>query len=479
MSTSFSFRWNGRVIDSQDGDTIADALLRAGERATGCSRKRHRAMGHNGTFIQGILAGVDGVPNVRIDQTLAKPGMVVMRQNFWPSPSFDLLKLFRLLPAKLLRGGFEHTRWLPSGTRRFLVWERLLAFLAGEGRLAVTAPAPSVPGRTMVCDVVVVGGGPAGRREANAAHRSGRRVVLAYRGTEAGRFATALGEPLPAIDEGVQVLPEHEVFGIYRNATLVAAAPIGNGPAVAIHCAELILAIGTRSCPPIIPGNYLPGMLDASAALLSAHRPGLPEAFGRTVIVGTAGRDIVADKLRSLGVEIVDVLSTAALRSIQGGSHIKSVDAGKVIACETVVHAGPWMRDPNLPFQAGCDGTLRLKDGVNNKVRLAGSAATADETPHFDPATGANADICPCMDVSAAEIRDLVRSGITHVEELKRQTSCGMGPCQGFPCWDMLAAVLRAEGVEDTGDRPSHRAPRRGLTVAQAAGLHNLVEPQQ
>lgn len=479
MSSSFSFSWNGRVIDGQDGDTIADALLRAGERATGCSRKRHRAMGHNGAFIQGILAGVDGVPNVRIDQTLAKPGMVVMRQNFWPSPSFDLLKLFQLLPAKLLRGGFEHTRWMPSGTRRFLIWERLLAFLAGEGHLAVTTPAPLLPGRTIACDVMVVGGGPAGRREANAAHRSGRKVVLAYRGNEGGRFAAALGEALPAIDDGVQILPAHEVFGIYRNAILVAAAPIGSGPAVAIHCAELILAIGTRSCPPIVPGNFLPGMLDASAALLSAQRRGLPLAFGRTVIVGTTGRDIIADKLRSLGVEVVDVLPATALRSIEGRSRIKAIDASKIIVCETVVHAGPWMRDSNLPFQAGCEGTLRLKDGKNNKVRLVGSAAMADETPHFDPATGADADICPCMDVSAGEIRDLVRSGITHVEELKRQTSCGMGPCQGFPCWDMLAAVLRAEGVEDTGDRPSQRAPRRGLTVAQAAGLHNLVEPQQ
>jgi bacterioferritin-associated ferredoxin len=84
------------------------------------------------------------------------------------------------------------------------------------------------------------------------------------------------------------------------------------------------------------------------------------------------------------------------------------------------------------------------------------------------------------MDVSVGEIRDLVESGVTHVEELKRLTGCGMGPCQGFPCWDLLAAAL----AEITGEpaasfgHPSYRAPRGALSVAQAAGLADLVTPQ-
>jgi len=82
------------------------------------------------------------------------------------------------------------------------------------------------------------------------------------------------------------------------------------------------------------------------------------------------------------------------------------------------------------------------------------------------------------MDVTAAEIADLVRSGITHVEELKRQSACGMGPCQGFPCWELMNAVRAGVGGPNlAADRPSHRGPRRALTVAQAAGLSDVVEP--
>ena len=87
--------------------------------------------------------------------------------------------------------------------------------------------------------------------------------------------------------------------------------------------------------------------------------------------------------------------------------------------------------------------------------------------------------VCPCMDVTVAEVRALVTGGIDHVEEIKRLTGCGMGPCQGVPCWDLLAAALgeiTGRPAEDFG-HPTYRPPRAGLTMAQAAGLHGLVEP--
>ena len=81
------------------------------------------------------------------------------------------------------------------------------------------------------------------------------------------------------------------------------------------------------------------------------------------------------------------------------------------------------------------------------------------------------------MDVTVGEIRDLVDEGVTHVEELKRLTGCGMGPCQGFPCWDLLAAALAAITGEPAASfgHPSYRPPRGALSVAQAAGLADLV----
>ena len=83
------------------------------------------------------------------------------------------------------------------------------------------------------------------------------------------------------------------------------------------------------------------------------------------------------------------------------------------------------------------------------------------------------------MDVTVAEVFDLVRGGIDHVEVVKRRTGCGMGPCQGVPCWDLMTAALaQATGQPtETFGHPTYRPPRGALTLAQAAGLRDLVAP--
>lgn len=479
--TVFSFTWNDKIIAARTGDTLAEALFRAGFRATGTSRKRHRAMGLSGAWVQGVLATVDGVPNQRLDQVVARPGMRVLRQNFWPRPGFDLLALFRYVPARWARGGFEHARWVPSGTRRFLIWERLLAFLAGEGVLQATPLEPSmIPGRKLSCDLVVIGGGPAGRHAANEAAARGKRVVLIARGQKPGRMAATMATALPPLDTAVTLLAAHEAVGIYRDGMLVVAAPVASGPAVAVECREIALAIGKQSMPPLAQGNLLPGVMDAPTALALASRPAAAKSMGRTVIIGTNQRARIADRLRELGVDVTAIAPHTSLRRIIGARRVEAIELDSQFACETVVHAGPWITDPNLPFQLGSAGALRLKDQGTAPGYLIGAAAEADEVIAYDPPTALDADVCPCMDVTAREIADLLQAGITHVEELKRQTSCGMGPCQGFPCWEMMAAVCQRHlGSDYQPDRPSHRAPRRGMTVAQAAGLHDVVEPMK
>jgi sarcosine oxidase subunit alpha len=81
------------------------------------------------------------------------------------------------------------------------------------------------------------------------------------------------------------------------------------------------------------------------------------------------------------------------------------------------------------------------------------------------------------MDVTVGELLAHIEAGDTHIEVLKRATSCGMGPCQGFPCWQLMRAVVeRATGGNAGNDLPTYRPPRRGITVEQAAGLDGLLE---
>jgi len=464
------FSWNGRRLQARDGDSAAVALLRNGIAAPAATRKRHRPLGYSGSFLQGVLAEVDGTPNVRLDQVLVRDGMRLRAQNTWPGPRLDLLKAFRLLPARWLRGGFEHPRLLPSGTRRFALWERLLGFLAGEGRLSPAAPDTRVvPGSRRRADAVVVGGGPAGRVAAATLAAAGKRVLLITRGE--------VGAPLPA---GVEILAGHEVFGLYRGGRLLAAAPLDpTQGALVVETDELVLATGRRSCPPVVPGNALPGVMDAPTALRLAERG---VVLGRVVVVGTGAETAVAAALGKAAQTVVAVAPVATLRRILGRTAVRAAELEQRVACRTLVHAGPWIGDPNLAFQAAADGRLRLAAGsLPPQVRLVGSAAEPDEPiPVGDLALARHAFICPCMDVLGGEVLDLLAAGMTHVEELKRQTSCGMGPCQGLPCWEMLRGLLARASEGALGqDRPSHRPPRRAITVAQAAGLADLVEPQQ
>jgi bacterioferritin-associated ferredoxin len=276
------------------------------------------------------------------------------------------------------------------------------------------------------------------------------------------------------------VLAPYEAFGVYRQGRLVAAAPIDpSKPATVIETAELVLATGRRSVPPVVPGNDLPGVMEAPIALRLARR-GID--LGRVVVLGTGAEATFAERLREYHHTIVAVGPIGDLERIAGRSAVTAVDIGRRVACDTVAHAGPWIADPNLAFQAAADGKLRLAKGaLPANVRVIGAAVLPDEPVHVSGLAGArHAAICPCMDVMGAEIMDLMAAGMTHVEELKRQTSSGMGPCQGFPCWEMMRTLMRKVSDGKFGDdRPSHRGPRRASTVAQAAGLDGLVEPQQ
>ena len=50
--------------------------------------------------------------------------------------------------------------------------------------------------------------------------------------------------------------------------------------------------------------------------------------------------------------------------------------------------------------------------------------------------------ICRCEDLTLKDIREAISQGYTTLEEIKRATRCGMGPCQGRTCLPLVAAEL-------------------------------------
>jgi bacterioferritin-associated ferredoxin len=53
--------------------------------------------------------------------------------------------------------------------------------------------------------------------------------------------------------------------------------------------------------------------------------------------------------------------------------------------------------------------------------------------------------VCLCEDVTVDELRALIRRGYTDIEEVKRITGIGTGPCQGKQCLHLLRKLLSEE----------------------------------
>jgi sarcosine oxidase subunit alpha len=476
------FFWNGRSVEGRSGESVATALLANGIRTLAWTRKFHRPMGYSGSYVNGVLARVNDVPNVRIDLMPVTPGLRVEMQNCWPNARFNLLRLARFIPSSWIQGGFEHTNLVPSGSRFYERWEGLLAFLAGVANPANRRGEVTVPaGRRIHANVLIIGGGPSGCLAANEAAAKGKSVVLVTRGEKPARYATSSGNSQITLDIRVQTLFGVEVFGAYREGSLLLGAHHDSSKgAIVFEGDEILLATGRRAVPPVVPGIWLPGSMDARTAILMARDQAVAPGT-RVVVLGSGQQHLVAERLRKLGVNVVTAEPIGNLRRVLGRKEVRGVVLDRNIRCDCLVYAGPWVSDRSLSFQSGSEGLLQLYDKGTSRLRLIGSAAEVDEDVPVASRSRHAGLLCPCFDVSTREVDALISQGVTDLEIIKRLTSCGMGPCQGQPCWDsLLAFVSQRTGLPPSHfAKPSQRPPRRALTVAQAAGLTDVVEPLQ
>ena len=84
---------------------------------------------------------------------------------------------------------------------------------------------------------------------------------------------------------------------------------------------------------------------------------------------------------------------------------------------------------------------FRLQDaGATKPLPAAQIAADADR----------QAMACLCERVPAAEVRRLIRSGVTDINQIKAITRAGMGACGGKSCDTLIRSIFRQEGI-DTG----------------------------
>jgi len=185
------FTFDGRSCQGLEGDTLASALMANGVRVMGRSFKYHRPRGvlsagseePNALVTAGRGAGRE--PNLRATTLELFEGLQAKSQNRWPGLGFDVMAVNDLL-APFLGAGFYYKTfmWPPAFWER--VYEPLIRRAAGLGALSGRANADKYEKAWAHCDLLVIGGGPAGLMAARVAARAGADVILADEDTHPG-----------------------------------------------------------------------------------------------------------------------------------------------------------------------------------------------------------------------------------------------------------------------------------------------------
>ena len=412
------FRFDGTGYTGHPGDTLASALLANGVHLVARSFKYHRPRGIFSAGVEEPNAlvtlgeGDRREPNVPATQIELFDGLVAQSQNRWPSLRLDVGALAGLF-AGLLPAGFYYKTFMWPGAWWHRVYAKLIRRMGGLGR----SPAHPDPDRYQTrhahCDLLVVGGGPAGLSAAVEAGRSGARVILADMQSElgggllaqpaeidgsSGRWWVANGAPTLTGLENVEVLTRTTIAGYYDYNYLVGLERLSDHLAPAeregaararlwrIRARRVVLATGAIERPLVFANNDRPGVMLASAVEAYVHRFAvLP---GRSLVVftnndsayeavfaaaGTGAHAEVVDLREAIGRSLearardegIRVRTASAIVAVHGRAQVRAVDvmaldaAGEKvvgpkrrIACDLVGMSGGWTPTIHLFCQA-------------------------------------------------------------------------------------------------------------------------------
>jgi heterotetrameric sarcosine oxidase alpha subunit len=418
---TLSFKFDGKRYTGHPGDTLASALLASGVRLVGRSFKYHRPRGiltagsEEPNALVELRTGARREPNTRATVVELFEGLEARSQNRWPSLGCDFGAVNSLLSSIFIAGFYYKTFMWPAAFWE-KVYEPAIRRAAGLGRASREADPDTYEKVHAFCDLLVVGGGPAGLAAARAAGRAGARVILCDEdfvlggrlngdrheidGKSGALWARQVAEELAALPE-VRVMTRATVFGAYDGNTYGALERVADHlPAPAAHQARqrlwkivarrTVLAAGALERPIVFGGNDRPGVMLASAVRTYVNR--FRVTPGRRTAVFTACDDgwktafdlidahvdvpVIVDARRQIPAALESQATRRGLR-VMLGAHIlqahgaRAVSAIEVrdergrtirIAADALAVAGGW--NPNTALSTHLGGRPRWSDTI-------------------------------------------------------------------------------------------------------------------
>ena len=381
-----TIEFDGDPVPADPRDTVASALIAAGELMTSRSAKYRRPrgayclLGDCGT----CLVRVDGEPNVRACLTPVRRGMQVASQNSYgdldPTALID-----RVFP-----GGIDHHHLVVYPRVANTVMQGVARNLTGFGALPERPLGPATR-EDHAPEVLVVGAGRSGRAVAAALITAGVQVLLLDR-RDLPSLTAWDPAPLPApLRAGVGVFAAYPHEGLWAAAAATAAD--GHAPAAAptlhiVRPRHVVLALGTHVPTLPVPGNDIPGVVAARGLRHLLARTGRGPA-GPVVVIGV-GAEAEADA-QALGATLV---APDAVQKIVGRRRVKAVETtrGRLTArlvalaperapaFELAAQAGAALRWTGAGFVPVCDAHGRAELRAEDHP-LAGPVHAASTTP--------------------------------------------------------------------------------------------------
>jgi len=419
------FDFDGAHYDGHAGDTLASALLANGVHLVARSFKFHRPRGifaagseEPNALVQ-LARGARTEPNVRATTLELFDGLIATSQNRWPSLAFDIGAFNGVLSRFLPAGFYYKTFMWPPSPQAWLRYEHVIRAAAGMGRAATEPDPDRYEHQYAHCDVLIVGGGPAGLAAAKAAAATDARVILCDEGSRLGGSligddATIDGDEARqwladatrelTANSNVTLLPRTTAFGAYdgnlvgllERVTDHLAAPPEHAPRQRlwkVRARAVVLASGAHERSIAYANNDLPGTMLAGAVLTYvkryAVRPGTRAAIFTTndsayatalalrdadvaiaAIVDARPESQIAGPLpqRARALDL-PIIAASAVVGAHGGKRVTAVDIAPLgggesrwLDCDLVCVSGGW--NPAVHLFSQARGTLRYDESL-------------------------------------------------------------------------------------------------------------------